>query len=276
MACRSLDKGRQALDAIAASTANASLELLQLDLASLAAVREFAATFQRSHASLNLLFNNAGVMAIPRVESQDGFERQFAVNYLAHFALTGLLLPTLLATPHSRVVTLTSMARRTGKLNLDDLNRTRSYSRWEAYGQSKLADLLFSFELQNRLATAGMSTISVAAHPGFASTNLQGTSASTSKAVVESLAYTLFMPIVAQSQYMGALPELYAGTVPDLHGGELIGPAGFGGMRGYPRIETNAQREYDQSAAARLWDKSVELTAVDYAELKPKIDLAAD
>jgi protochlorophyllide reductase len=276
MACRSLDKGRKALEEIVTSVADASLELVQLDLASLAAVRHFATTFQSSHKHLNILFNNAGVMAIPRTESQDGFEMQFAVNYLAHFALTGLLLPTLLATPQSRIVTLSSVARRSGKVNLDDLNRTKSYSRWEAYGQSKRADLLFAFELQQRLAAAEVNTISVAAHPGFASTNLQTTSASTSKARVESIAYTLFMPIVAQSQAMGALPELYAGTSSDVHGGELVGPASFGGLRGYPHVETKAQHEYDRSLATRLWERSVELTGVDYAELNQKSKLPVE
>ena len=268
MACRNLEKGRKALEEVAASTPHASLEVVQLDLASLASVREFAATFQRTHEHLNILFNNAGVMAIPRVESQDGFEMQFAVNYLAHFALTGLLLPTLLATPHSRIVTLSSVARRSGKLNFDDLNRTQSYSRWDAYGQSKKADLLFAFELQRRLVAAGEKTISIAAHPGLASTNLQTTSASTSNARIESIAYRLFMPIFAQSQSMGALPELYAGTAPDVHGGELIGPAGFGGLRGYPRVETKAQQEYTLSTAIRLWETSVELTSVDYTALE--------
>ncbi len=270
MACRSLEKGRRALEDVAANTTKASLEVVPLDLASLASVREFATTFQSAHKHLNILFNNAGVMAIPRVESQDGFEMQFAVNYLAHFALTGLLLPTLLATPHSRVVTLSSIARRSGKLNFDDLNRTHSYSRWDAYGQSKKADLLFAFELQRRLVAAGETTISVAAHPGLASTNLQITSASTSNARVEQLAYRFLMPIFAQSQSMGALPELYAGTAPEVHGGELIGPAGFGSLRGYPRIETKAQREYNLSTAIRLWDASVELTAVDYGVLEQK------
>lgn len=264
MACRNLDKGRQAQTAIQASVPDASLKLTQLDLASLASIRAFAATFQETHERLDMLFNNAGIMAIPRRETRDGFEMQLGTNYLAHFALTGLLLPILLATPQSRVITTTSSARMFGKIRFDDLNRTRSYGRWEAYGQSKMADLLFAFELQRRLAASGAQTISVSAHPGYAHTNLQSTSASTSGAALEGAFYARFGPWVAQTARMGALPQLYAATSPAIHGGELVGPGGFAGQRGYPRVETKAQKEYNKAAAARLWDVSVELTGVSY------------
>lgn len=268
MASRNIEKAKQAQASIVAIHPDASLELVQLDLASLASIRACADDISQRYQHLDLLFNNAGVMAIPRYETQDGFEMQFGTNHLGHFALTGLLLPLLLATPNSRVVTTSSMARMFGNINLDDLNRTRSYGRWEAYGQSKTANLLFAFELQTRLAAAGAHTMSVAAHPGYANTNLQNTSAVMSSSRIEQIGYTLFSPIIAQPATMGALPQLYAGTSSDIHGGELVGPGSLGGMRGYPKIVQQAQREYDKTKAARLWDASVTLTGVDYAALQ--------
>src|SRR5260370_485146 len=201
MACRSLDKAHQA--EIKLSEPFASVELAQLDLASQASVRECADTIQQTHDRLDLLFNNAGVMAIPRRETPDGFEMQFATNYLGHFALTGLLLPTLLSTPSSRVVTLTSIARMFahGRINFDDLNGKHSYDRSRAYGQSKLATLLFADELQRRLARAGSTTISVSAHPGYARTELQSTSQAASGSILERFgeaAMRLFMSQTAQ------------------------------------------------------------------------------
>jgi protochlorophyllide reductase len=267
MASRNLEKARQALSIIATKVPSASPELVQLDLASLASIRACATSILNHHQRLDLLFNNAGVMAIPRQETQDGFEMQFGTNHLGHFALTGLLLPLLLATPGSRVITTTSMARRFGRINFNDLHRTQAYNRWEAYGQSKAANLLFAFELQKRLAATGTQTISVAAHPGYANTNLQSNSA-TSR--FEAIGYKLFGPIFAQSAAMGALPQLYAGTSPDIHGGELVGPGSLGGLRGYPRIERQAQREYDPVTAARLWEVSTDLTGVDYAALQTR------
>ena len=268
MASRNIEKAKQAQTSIAAIHPDASLELLQLDLASLASIRACTDNILHRYQHLDLLFNNAGVMAIPRYETQDSFEMQFGTNHLGHFALTGLLLPLLLATPASRVVTTSSMARMFGNIKLDDLNRTRSYGRWEAYGQSKKANLLFAFELQKRLTATGAHTISVAAHPGYANTNLQNNSAVTSASRIEQISYTLLGPFIAQSAAMGALPQLYAGTSLAIHGGELVGPGGLGGMRGYPKIEQHAQREYDKTTAARLWDASVTLTGVDYASLQ--------
>ncbi|GER90009.1 short-chain dehydrogenase [Dictyobacter vulcani] len=268
MACRNLEKGQQAQATLLKEVPQASLELVSLDLASLDAVREFASGFSANHARLNLLFNNAGVMAIPRHETRDGFEMQFGTNHLAHFALTGLLLPILLATSQSRIISTTSAARAMGKIRFDDLNRTRAYGRWEAYGQSKLSNLLFAFELQQRLAAADATTISVAAHPGYAVTNLQTTSATTSGASVEQFLYKTIGPALGQSAHMGALPQLYAGLSTDIHGGELVGPGSFGGLRGYPKIDTKAQKEYDKATARHLWEESVKLTGVDYSALR--------
>jgi NAD(P)-dependent dehydrogenase (short-subunit alcohol dehydrogenase family) len=267
MACRDLERGQKAQAEILTSVPNASVQAVQLDLASLASIRQFAASFQAEHGRLDLLFNNAGVMAIPRRETQDGFEMQFGTNHLGHFALTGLLLPTLLTTLDSRVITTTSLARQNGRIRFDDLQRQRSYGRWEAYGQSKKANLLFAFEFQKRLTAARAGTISVAAHPGAANTNLQGTSVTLSGARAERFLYATLWPLLSQSALMGALPQLYAGTDPHIYGGELVGPGGFGGMRGYPAVDRKARKEYDRSVAARLWEISTELTGVDYAAL---------
>ena len=275
MASRNLDSARKAEATVKSSVPQASLEVRSLDLASLASIRAFAADLLSGREKLNLLFNNAGVMAIPRRETQDGFEMQFGTNHLGHFALTGLLLPLLLATPKSRVITTTSGARLMGKIQLDDLNRTKSYSRWEAYGQSKLANLLFSDELQRRLAAIGANTISVAAHPGYANTNLQSTSVQASGSAFERIGMR-FGGLVAQSGYMGTLPQLYAATSPNIQGGELVGPGDLGGMRGYPKLDTNARKEYDRPLAAHLWDASVALTGVDFASLKELQQSATD
>jgi protochlorophyllide reductase len=267
MACRSLDKAREAEAEIKKTAPDAAVTLVQLDLTSLASVHDLAATMQHTHDRLDLLFNNAGIMAFPRSETKDGFELQFGTNHLGHFALTGELLPLLLATPHSRVVTTTSLARTMGQVLFDDLKRTRSYGRWEAYGQSKRANLFFTFELQRRCARVGASTISVAAHPGWANTRLQSASVAASGSLGDRVAMTVMGPLLGQSQQMGALPQLYAGTSPDIHGGEVVGPGGFMHMRGSPTIERKAQREDDVRAATRLWEVSVELTGVDYAPL---------
>jgi protochlorophyllide reductase len=266
MACRNLEKGRTALSSLEESIPGASLELVQLDLASLAGVRDFAERFQAQHRQLHLLFNNAGVMAIPYRKTPDGFEWQFGTNYLGHFALTGLLMPTLLATPKSRVISTSSTAQMMGKIELDNLNSERSYSRWSAYGTSKLANVMFAFELQRRLSRAGVETISACAHPGISSTNLQTTSTTESAAAIERLMY-FFFGGVFQSAAMGALPQLYAATSPSISGGEYIGPSGLLQIAGYPRKVQAVKRAYDEQVAAKLWEVSVEMTGVDYAAL---------
>ncbi|HEY4385887.1 MAG TPA: oxidoreductase [Ktedonobacteraceae bacterium] len=268
LACRDLAKAHKAQANILAVTPGARIDVLQLDLASLTSVKTAAEQVQQTYQRLDLLFNNAGVMAIPRQDSADGFEMQFAVNYLGHFALTGLLLSLLLSTPQSRVITLTSQAR-SGKVNFADLQGGQRYTPWGAYGQSKTADLLFAFELQQRLAQIGASTISVAAHPGYANTNLQQTTADSSSLPVR-IGLKYIGPLFAQSAAMGALPQLYAATSPEIHGGELVGPTGFGGMRGLPGVVSEAQKEYDRPVAARLWEVGVQLTGIDYAALNTK------
>ncbi|BCL80252.1 short-chain dehydrogenase [Ktedonobacteria bacterium brp13] len=266
LATRNAERGQQALQLVQSEVPGANLEVASLDLASLRSVREFAAHFLATHDRLDLLFNNAGVMAIPRRETEDGFEMQFGTNHLGHFALTGLLLPLLLKTPESRVIVLTSMARTMGRIDFDNLQGTSSYSRWGAYGQSKRADLLFGYELQHRLQASGASTISVVAHPGYAKTELQTTSATLSNANIEMFFYRNFDRLIAQSAAMGTLPQLYAATAQNIFGGELVGPAGM--VRGYPKIDRRARKEYNRPVAARLWDVSTKLTGVDFAELQ--------
>ncbi|MDQ2715992.1 MAG: oxidoreductase [Chloroflexota bacterium] len=263
MAVRNLNQGHRAEAEIKQTVPGASIEVVSLDLSSLASVREFAARVLQTHHRLDLLLNNAGVMATPRQETADGFEMQFGTNHLGHFALTGLLLPKLVVTPGSRVVTTTSNARRSARrIDFDDLQIQRSYSRWGAYGQSKRANLLFAFELQTRFTAAGVSTISVAAHPGGANTNVPGTSNNLSRLE------RFFFGLISQSAAMGALPQLYAATEEHITGGELVGPGGVANSRGYPKVDRDARKEYDRSASARLWEVSEELTGVTYDALR--------
>lgn len=263
MAVRDLHQGRLAEAEIKQVVSGASLEVVVLDLASLASIREFTAGVMQSHDRLDVLLNNAGMIAIPRQETSDGFEMQFGTNHLGHFALTGLLVPLLESTPRSRVVTITSNARRPARrIDFDDLQSQRSYSRWGAYSLSKGANLLFAFELQTRFTAAGVSTISVAAHPGGANTHVPGTHTTLSRFE------RFFFGLISQSAVMGALPLLYAATEEHITGGELVGPGGVAHSRGYPAIDRHASNEYDRAAAARLWEVSEELTGVTYGALR--------
>ncbi len=260
IACRNLDKGAAALSSINAAVSSADASVAELDLADLASVRGFAARLADDHERLDLLVNNAGVMAPPRRLTVDGFESQIGTNHLGHFALTGLLLSVLLAAPAPRVVTLSSGAHRIGTIKFDDLHREHGYNNWMAYGQSKLANLMFSFELQKRASAAGASLLSVAAHPGYARTNLQFAGPH----LYEQLLMRITNPILGQSADMGALPQLYAATAPDVPGGSFIGPDGFMEQRGHPHIVTAAGKAYDEDAWRRLWEMSEQLTGVQY------------
>jgi NAD(P)-dependent dehydrogenase (short-subunit alcohol dehydrogenase family) len=247
LACRNVAKGEAA-----AATMTGHVEVRQLELADLASVRAFAEL--TDHA--DVLVNNAGVMAVPERRTADGFEMQIGTNYLGHFALTGLLLPKLT----DRVVTLSSQAHRMGRIDLDDLNwERRTYRRWGAYAQAKLADLLFGLELQRRLSATGSPVRSVAAHPGYAATELQSHT--------ESFQDRLMMlgnRVFAQPADLGALPSLYAATVPDIPGGSYVGPGGPGEMRGYPRLVGSAKAARDADVAGRLWTLSEKLTGVSF------------
>lgn len=247
LACRNTSKGEQAA---AGMTGNVSVR--PLDLADLASVRAFAT----ATGDIDVLVNNAGVMAVPKKRTADGFEMQIGTNFLGHFALTGLLLPKI----SDRVVTLSSFAHRMGSISLDDLNwRTRRYRRWAAYGQSKLADLMFAYELNRRLAAAGSALRSLAAHPGYASTELQSHTES-----VQDRVMGLANWLIAQSADGGALPALYAASMPDVRGGEFYGPNGLGEMRGSPKRVGSSGASKDTAVAARLWEQAAELTGVSF------------
>lgn len=264
LACRNMEKGEAAGNDIAADVGGAKLQLLQLDLADLGSVRAFACQFAADHDRLDVLCNNAGLMAIPRRETADGFEMQFGVNHLGHFALTGRLLPMLLETDHSRVVTVSSNAHRFGVIRFEDLNWERTYSRWKAYGQSKLANLLFAYELQRRFDQVGADTISVACHPGLAHSQLAQKGARMRGLKVLAKLSGVFTKTFGQSSAAGALPTLFAAVQPDLEGGEYIGPAGIGEVAGPPEITRSSRDSYDEDTAARLWTVSEDMTGVFY------------
>jgi NAD(P)-dependent dehydrogenase (short-subunit alcohol dehydrogenase family) len=261
LACRTEEKARGAMQAIRNLVPAADLAAALLDLADLGSVQAFATEFVARGRALDLLINNAGIMAAPRRLTKDGFESQFGTNHLGHFALTGLLLPALLKAPAPRVVTVSSTMHRGGRMNFDDLNGERKYRRWGAYSQSKLANLMFCFELQRRATEADCPLRSLAAHPGYARTNLQFGS---SDRVYEKAFMWIGNRLFAQSADMGALPTLYAATVPDLPGGTYVGPGGRGEQRGYPRVVGAAGKAYDEGAWRRLWEISEQLTGVKY------------
>ena len=267
LACRDLDKARAAQARIRAEQPQASLEPLALDLSQLSAVHEAAARFSAAHERLDVLCNNAGVMAIPRSLSADGFEMQFAVNHLGHFALTGLLLGPLLRAAAPRVVTVSSSAHRIGRMHFDDLDGERHYQKWVAYGQSKLANLLFAYELQRRLSARCTHAISVACHPGYAATNLQHVGPALTGARVRALFYRVGNALIAQSAEHGAWPTLYAATAPDVAPGDYIGPCGPGEIAGAPAHVHSSRVSHDPELAERLWRISVDRTGVDYAAL---------
>ena len=269
MACRSIDRGKQAAKEIRDSInerTGATLNVRQCDLASLESVASFAEGVREDYDDLHILCNNAGVMAIPRQETEDGFEMQLGVNHLGHFALTGQLLDLLVATPgETRVVTHSSGAHTSGSVDFDDLMRERSYDKWEAYGQSKLANLHFAYELQRRLDDAGVTdTKSVACHPGWAATNLQYRGPEEMGSRVRYGAMKIANGLLAQSAAQGALPLLYAATAPDAEGGAYYGPDGFQGMRGHPEKQESSDASYDDAVSERLWAVSEELTGVSY------------
>jgi NAD(P)-dependent dehydrogenase (short-subunit alcohol dehydrogenase family) len=274
LACRRPDSANEAIAAIRRQHRNARVEFIPLDLSSLASVRQFAETFRRSHPALHVLCNNAGVMAIPFRRTADGFEMQFGTNHLGHFALTGLLLEPLIASGGARVVTVSSGAHRIGAIRFDDLNWERGYRKWLAYGQSKLANLLFMFELQRRVEKAGVPITSVACHPGYASTNLQYAGARMTGSSLMEQFWGAMNRVFAQSAAMGALPTLYAATSPNVRGGDYIGPDGFQEGWGFPKKVPCSAAAQDAAAAARLWEISVQMTGVRYEALAPSSSTA--
>jgi NAD(P)-dependent dehydrogenase (short-subunit alcohol dehydrogenase family) len=260
LACRNAEKGATAVAEIQSETPGADVTVAPLDLASLKSVREFADRFRAANDSLDLLINNAGVFG-PRRVTEDGFELQFGANHLGHFALTGLLIGAVEGREDARVVTVSGGAYRFGRINFDDLQREQSYGRWRVYGQSKLANLLFMFELDRWLRASGSTVRSLAAHPGLAATNLPYASA---PGRFQRFVITVMNRLLAQSAEMGALPTVYAATYPGIEGGTYIGPGGFFGMHGYPTKDGTTPAARDKEVAARLWQVSEELTGVSF------------
>jgi len=268
LACRNPEKASAAIAGIRAENPRADVEAMALDLASLASVRAFASAFLRNHAELHGLINNAGVMALPRRETVDGFEMQLGTNHFGHFALTGLLADLLLSTPGSRVVNLSSTMHKMGRMRWDDLRGERSYGKWTAYGQSKLANLLFTYQLHRKLDAKRAGTISVACHPGYAATNLQFAGPRMQGSSLLEAGAGLMNRLFSQSAAMGALTILYAATASDVRGGDYFGPGGFAEMWGSPKKVRSSARSHDAADAARLWEISEDATGVRFDALK--------
>lgn len=263
MGVRDIGKGETARKKIVADVPQAEVELVPLDMASLASIRAFAGEFTASGARLDVLVNNAGVMALPkREQTPDGFERQFGTNHLGHFALTGLLMPSLLGAPAPRVVTVASLAHRNGRMEWDNLQGEKSYSPWGAYNMSKLANILFARELDRRARETGSKLVSVAVHPGISVTNIAGPGSD-----FKSRFMRMFGRFLFQNDEKGALPTLYAATAPEVQRGQYIGPDGRGEMGGYPKVVQPRPQALDEQAGRRLWTVSEELTGVVYPAL---------
>ncbi|GAA2787001.1 SDR family NAD(P)-dependent oxidoreductase [Crossiella cryophila] len=260
LAVRDVEKGKRAADRIAATAPGAHLVVQRLDLTSLDSVRQAATELRDGLDHVDLLINNAGVMYTPKLTTQDGFELQFGTNHLGHFAFTGHLLDRLLATPGSRVVTVSSMAHNIrAKIHFDDLQLTRSYDRIGAYGQSKLANLMFTYELQRRLAARGRPTLAVAAHPGVSMTELVRNSPLPLR-----IGSKLLGGLLSQPADQGALPTLRAAVDPEALGGQYYGPDGFRELRGAPVVVRSSRQSHDTDQQVRLWAESERLTGVTF------------
>jgi NAD(P)-dependent dehydrogenase (short-subunit alcohol dehydrogenase family) len=263
LAGRDPAKLKAASSELVAGQSGSSVHTAEIDLASLESVRKAAAELAGRYPNIDLLINNAGVMMPPYGLTKDGYELQFGTNHLGHFALTGLLIRQLLATPGSRVVTVSSNAHRTGRIDFADLNSSRRYRRMGAYGQSKLANLMFTYELQRRLDAAREQTIALAAHPGTARTDLTRHMSALSNAAMG----PRFAPLTSrfvQNAAMGALPILRAATDPAAVGGTYYGPDGFAQLTGYPVVVTSTTRSHNRQAQRRLWVESEQLTGITY------------
>jgi NAD(P)-dependent dehydrogenase (short-subunit alcohol dehydrogenase family) len=258
LAVRNLDKGSEAVDRIKAASPNAVVGLQQLDLSSLDSVRTAGDELRAAHPRIDLLINNAGVMYVPtRETTKDGFEMQFGTNHLGHFALTGLLLDNMLSVDGSRVVTVSSVGHRImARIHFDDPQLTRKYNRIEAYGQSKLANLLFTYDLQRRLKLKGAPTAALAAHPGFADTELMR--------YLPDFIPSFMWKSVTQPADKGALPTLRAATDPNANSGQYYGPDGIGEVKGNPKVVASSAQSHDEDLQRRLWTLSEELTGVTY------------
>ncbi|HSW13243.1 MAG TPA: oxidoreductase [Solimonas sp.] len=265
MACRNPEKAADALAGLRQRVPNGKAELMTLDLASLASVRAFAAEFHRRHDKLDLLINNAGILGVPLSRTVDGFESQMGTNHLGHFALTGLLIDKIMATPGSRIITLGSLGHWRGDgLDIDDLNYGHTpYTEFGGYANSKLANMLFALELARRLEARGAQTLAAAAHPGFAATNIKKANSALRRAYVK-IVTPIFLKFLINTAEVGALSSLYAATMPDVSSNDYYGPDGFKELRGYPAKATRSDRALDTDASRRLWEVSEQLTGVSY------------
>jgi NAD(P)-dependent dehydrogenase (short-subunit alcohol dehydrogenase family) len=264
LACRNPEKAAVALDAVKQVASGAPPEVVSLDLADLDSVHACAKQVLADVDRLDVLMNNAGVMAIPLRRTVQGFEAQLGTNHLGHFALTGLLLPALLRADAGRVVNTSSQMHRIGSMRWDDLQWDRRYMKWPAYGQSKLANLLFTFELDRRAKLAGTSVVSVAAHPGYAATHLQAVGPEMSGSSIMSRVMDAANRVIAQPDTMGALPQLFGATSRTVRGGEYFGPDGPFESRGHPTTVKPSGAASDTTSAERLWNKSEQLTGVTF------------
>ena len=255
MAARNREKAESAIRDIKQLHPGARLSFIPLNLSSLASVRAFVNSFSQQFDRLDLLVNNAGIMVPPYSKTEDGFESQLGTNYLGHFLLTGLLMPLLLKSNQARVVSLSSLMHKYGRINFNDLQSEKGYNKIAAYGQSKLACLMYSYELQRKLVAAKLPIVSVASHPGVSSTLL-------GRNMSPVLRY--LFPRFGQSAEAGALPTLRAALDPEVRGGEYYGPDGFHELRGRPVRVTSSKRSRNEAAAARLWKVSEELTGFTY------------
>jgi NAD(P)-dependent dehydrogenase (short-subunit alcohol dehydrogenase family) len=262
LASRSIEKGNEAKTEILKDTVKGKIEVMQLDLADLSSIKKFSSDFQKKYRKLDILLNNAGIMMSPYFQTKDGFEAQMGINHLGHFALTGQLLPLIIKTEGSRIINVSSGAHKRGKMDFDNLlfEEGKDYSPIKAYGRSKLSNLLFTYELQRRLSKFGHMTISAAAHPGVAKTNL-------GRYMLKNFLVKLLMPIfwfISQDQEMGALPQIRASVDPDVKGGEYYGPDGRNETKGYPvKVESN-DASHNREDALKLWEASERLTGVSY------------
>jgi NAD(P)-dependent dehydrogenase (short-subunit alcohol dehydrogenase family) len=265
LGCRNAGKAADALTEVKGEATGDEPFVVSLDLANLASISAAAEEVSRRVERIDVLMNNAGVMAIPRAETADGFEAQFGTNHLGHFALTGRLLPLLLRSTDPRVVTTSSQAHRVGRMRFDDPHWRKSYRKWPAYGQSKLSNLLFTLELDRRAKAAGSNLVAAAAHPGYAATHLQAVTYETSGNRLMGQIMNFANQYVAQSDAAGAWPQLYAATMPGVHGGQYYGPGGPFEMRGYPELVTPISAARRADDAHKLWDLSERETEVTYS-----------
>ncbi|MCT4644894.1 MAG: oxidoreductase [Carboxylicivirga sp.] len=262
LACRNKQKGEEAKRKIQALNRDAMVNVMKLDLANLASIREFSSEYKRKYNKLDILLNNAGVMMCPKNETYDGFELQFGTNHLGHFALTGLLFDLLQTTKNSRIVTVSSRAHYSGEIDFNDLMwNNRVYDKALAYAQSKIANLYFTYELQRRIQKSGLSVMSVAAHPGRSNTNLAQHLGSRT---INFLIKNILMPIMTQSAQTGALAGIRAAVAPEVNGGEYYGPNGKSEKKGYPVIVESNALSHNIQIAERSWDESEKLTGIKF------------